>query len=267
MIQDQEMLFTDPLVLGSIVLFSSILFAVMGIGGAIVYVPLFYWLGMDLMVAIPVALMLNIVTAGSASITYLRKGMVDIHTAFPFILASVAGAPMGAYLTDLTPDNVILGMFSIVLLIAGILMIYSKNDDICDREIDIDPKGRLLLGLGTGLVIGIAAGLLGIGGGTFIVPLLIALGYGIKRATATSALIIVFTSTSGLLAHLSSSQLDMTNMAYMAVAALIGSQLGSHIMYIEIDYLRTMSERYFTTVFGIFIIIIALLLQYSTHLQ
>ncbi|MEA1984792.1 MAG: sulfite exporter TauE/SafE family protein [Euryarchaeota archaeon] len=261
------MLFIDPIVLGSIVFFSSILFAVMGLGGAIVYVPLFYWIGMDLTIAIPAALMLNIVTAGSASVTYIRKGMVDLHTALPFIIASVAGAPIGAYLTKFTPDNVILGMFSIVLVIAGFLMIRSKNDGTCDREIDIDPKGRILLGIGAGSVIGVAAGLLGLGGGTFIVPLLIAIGYGIKRAPATSALIIVFTSTSGLLAHLSSTHLDMMSMVYMAIAALIGSQLGSHIMYIEIDYLRTMSERYFTKVFGLFLIIIAFLLHYSTHIQ
>jgi uncharacterized membrane protein YfcA len=53
-----------------IVLIVSIIFSIVGLGGAIIYVPLFYWLGIPLEIAIPTALLLNCITAGSASLTY-----------------------------------------------------------------------------------------------------------------------------------------------------------------------------------------------------
>ena len=221
----------DPILIAIIIFFLAVLFSMLGLGGALVYVPLLFWLGIPMLVAIPTALLLNGVTSSSAAITYYRKKMIDLHMAAPFVLASTIGAPVGAYFTQFTPVETLLGILSIILALAGARMMFSSAGEIEDHSKTVNQKERLIIGVGLGFIIGIAAGLLGIGGGVFIVPLLIALGYRTKRASATSGFIVVFSSFSGFLGHISTGHLDMTLMTYTASAAFIGGQVGSHLMY------------------------------------
>src|SRR5659263_7764 len=76
----------------------SILFSLLGLGGAIIYTPLFFWLGFDILTAITMALFLNMITTASASITYLKQQLVDKKFAFPLISTSIIGALLGSCL-------------------------------------------------------------------------------------------------------------------------------------------------------------------------
>ncbi len=69
----------ELLTLAVMVFFVAVFVSMLGLGGGFVYVPLFYWLGIDIFIAIPTALLLNTVTSSSAAITYLRKRMVDLQ--------------------------------------------------------------------------------------------------------------------------------------------------------------------------------------------
>ncbi|MCL7412351.1 MAG: sulfite exporter TauE/SafE family protein [ANME-2 cluster archaeon] len=221
----------DPIIVAVIVFFVAVIFSMLGLGGAIVYVPLFYLLGIDIRVAIPTALLLNAITTSSASITYLRKRMVDLQTAAPFIAASILGAPLGAYFTQFTPVEILLWILSTVLVLAGAKMIFSRDLDERDLSVERNNGLHLIVGLSSGFVIGIAAGLLGIGGGVFTVPVLIILGFDTKRASATSAVIVAFISFAGFLGHFGTGRLDMVLMVCTAIAAFIGGQVGSHLMH------------------------------------
>jgi uncharacterized membrane protein YfcA len=241
----------DPILIAIIIFFLAVIFSMLGLGGALVYVPLFYWLDIDILAAIPAALLLNGVTSSSAAITYYRKKMIDLHIAAPFVLASTVGAPIGAYFTKFTPIETLLWLLSIVLVLAGVRMILSRageTEGICET---ISKKKRLTIGIGLGFIIGMAAGLLGIGGGVFIVPLLIALGYGTKRASATSMFIVIFSSFSGFLGHIGTGHLDMTLMAYTAVAAFIGGQVGAYLMHSK------MKSKTIKQMFGVVLLIMA----------
>ncbi len=214
------------------VFFVAAIFSMLGLGGGIVYVPMFYWLGIDMLIAIPTALLLNAVTSSSAAITYLRKRMVDLHTAAPFIIASTIGAPVGAYFTKITSVETLLWAFSVVLVLAGARMIFSKAGESNETiNATSDVKKHAVIGVTLGFFIGMASGLLGIGGGTFIVPILVALGFGMKRASATSGFIMIFSSISGFLGHLGTGHLDAELMIYTAIAAFIGGQVGSRLMH------------------------------------
>ncbi|MDO9517183.1 MAG: sulfite exporter TauE/SafE family protein [Methanosarcinaceae archaeon] len=221
----------EPLTIALMVFFIAVIFSMLGLGGGLVYVPLFYWLGIDMLIAIPTALLLNAVTSSSAAITYLRKGMVDLKTAAPFIIASTIGAPIGAYFTKFTPVETLLWAFSFVLVLAGARMLFFKISDEGTNISDNGVKKRLVVGVGFGFLIGMVAGLLGTGGGVFIVPVLVALGFGMKRASATSGFIVIFSSISGFLGHLGTGHLDAELMTCTAIAAFIGGQVGSRLMY------------------------------------
>ncbi len=215
------------------VFFIAVIFSMLGLGGGTVYVPMFYWLGIDMLIAIPTALLLNAVTSSSAAITYLGKRMVDLHTAAPFIIASTIGAPIGAYFTKCTPVETLLWAFSVVLVITSVRMIFSETNENNNGISNLSAKKRTVIEVVLGFLIGITIGLLGIGGGVFIVPVLIALGFEIKHASATSGFIVIFSSVSGFLGHLGTVHLDLDLdlIIYTAIAAFFGAQVGSHLMY------------------------------------
>lgn len=222
-----------------IVFITSVLFSMLGIGGAIFYVPFFYGTGMELLSAITTALLLNIVTSGSAATLYLRKKMVDLQAAVPLILFAAIGTQIGAYLARLAPVNLLLLLFSIQMIFIGSEMLFARFERYYkNREISKQKKKYLIIG--GGFIIGILSGLLGVGGGSFVVPLLMVMGYGIKCAAATSGFVVVFASLSAFLAHVWTWEPDTTLLLYIVVASFLGAQVGSRLMYsrIKADTLR-----------------------------
>ncbi|MBW1703120.1 MAG: sulfite exporter TauE/SafE family protein, partial [Deltaproteobacteria bacterium] len=90
---------------------------------------------------------------------------------------------------------------------------------------------RIIGGGGIGVLIGFMAGLLGIGGGVFIVPLLIyVLKVPTKTAAATTIFVVIFSSFSGFIAHISLADTDWKFILTAAVFSFMGGQLGSRVM-------------------------------------
>lgn len=94
---------------------------------------------------------------------------------------------------------------------------------------DIGSVGSVALLVGGGMLAGIVAGLLGIGGGTLVVPLLVATGLEGLQATATSNLAIFLTASSGSLRNWKSGNLQLQNVLAMGIPAAIAGQLGIYI--------------------------------------
>jgi uncharacterized membrane protein YfcA len=95
---------------------------------------------------------------------------------------------------------------------------------------EVDVSLRLLMALGVaGLLAGVLAGLLGIGGGTVMVPILLTLGYTPLQAIATSSLAIIITSISGSLQNWRIGYLDMNRVLLLGLPALVSAQLGVYV--------------------------------------
>ena len=245
-----------------LILLLSVLFSFLGMGGAIIYIPLLYWLGTDLLVAITIGLMLNVVTSASASITYLRKKTVDLLTAAPFIVSSVAAAPVGTYISLSMSEDTILHIFSMVLVIEGVIMFFSRNASL-SQTTKFSDRNKVVIGVLLGIIIGMASGILGIGGGIFLVPALILLGFGARKAPATSAIVVLFSSLSGFLSHVGAISIDFSILLVFAIAAVSGAQVGSRLMYLRSDRFREIFEGNFSKVFGLLLIMISMMVQYS----
>ncbi len=233
----------------------SALFSMLGLGGAIIYTPLFFWLDVPLLAAITMALLLNTITAASASMTYLRQHLVDRRFALPIILTSIIGALTGSYIALRVETKIIILLLSIILFLASIRILFFNS--LCFTSGPIDRK-KSVIGAGAGFFIGIISSLVGIGGGTFVVPLLLILGFETKNAVATSSFIITFMSLSGFLGHLNfeQQQLDVGLLLYAGAAAFIGAQAGSRLF-------RRASPRTIERMFALVLLLIAGKLLYG----
>ncbi len=208
---------------------SSLILTMIGLGGGLVFSPLFVLLGFGKSMAVTASLCLNGIAAASASLVYIRKKMVDFSVALPIIIASSVGAPLGAMTTHRVNTEIFMMIMAVVVLAAALRMLFSSKGK---------PKGPVagrntrILGGGTiGLVIGFLAGLLGIGGGVFVVPLLIYfIGIPTRTAAASSVFIVCFSSLTGFITHASISSIDWKFIFWAALFSFAGGQIGSRIM-------------------------------------
>jgi len=207
--------------------FTTVL-TIAGVGAAFIIVPTFYWLGIPLQEAMAVALLLNALSMTFASANNIRNRLVDFPTAVPIIIAATLVSPLGAYTSQYVARDVLLWLFVGFLLFAGSMMCFYRPKA---RGVRISSAvGRVILGVAVGLLAGYLGGLLGVGGGNFIVPVLIWLGFDPKRASGTTAFIVVFSSLSGFFGHTALGSLNLNLLAFAAVASIGGALLGSWLM-------------------------------------
>ncbi len=212
-----------------VILVLAFIFSMIGLGGSMLYVPFFHWVGFDFKTeAIPTGLLLNGITAVSAAVVYLRSKMVDVKGSVPLIVSSFLGAPVGACLTRIVPTRTLILLFAISMLFAGGRMLLTA--DRPEKTQMMEPRLRLLLMGAGGFIIGIIAGLLGIGGGFLFVPMMLAMGYPTKRAAATSSFVVIFSSFSGFAGHLAEGHFNLPLMLSTCAAVIIGSQVGARLM-------------------------------------
>lgn len=208
---------------------ASFILTMVGLGGGLIFSPLFILLGFPVSTAVSASLFLNGIAAISAAITYFRKKMIDLRIGVPLIVSSSLFAPLGAVTTSHVNIRLFTAVLASVVLLAAIRMLVSKKIESDGQK--TSPARNIIGGGVIGLIIGFLAGLLGIGGGVFIVPLLIyILKVPTKTAAATSIFIVIFSSFSGFFAHVSIADPDWKFILLAAIFSFSGGQLGSRIM-------------------------------------
>ncbi|MGA7985676.1 MAG: sulfite exporter TauE/SafE family protein [Burkholderiales bacterium] len=206
--------------------FSGLL-AMAGLGAAFLFVPFFYYLGVPLAEAAPAALLLNAISLSFAAVNYWRGRLIDWRIALPVGAIAVVFAPLGARLTPHVDKTTLLSLFAVFLAFAGAMMLFYRGQARAQKA---GLAKVWLAGAGVGSTAGFIGGLLGVGGGNIIVPALNWLGLDAKRAAATCAVAVVFSSLSGFLGHVTFGELDVTFLGIMALMAAGGSLAGSQLM-------------------------------------
>ncbi len=223
---------TVYLISAALVFVFSGLLAMAGLGAAFLFVPLFYYLGVPLAEATPTALLLNVVSLLFATINYWRGKLINWRVGLPVLVTAVVLSPIGARLTASVNKTLLLGMFAAFLVFAGAMMLFYKAKT---REQALSRPVEVAAGAGVGTVAGFLGGLLGVGGGNFILPVLNWLGLDAKVAAGTTALVVVFSSLSGFLGHATMGGLDPIFVGVMAVMAAGGSIVGSQLMKTKVS--------------------------------
>ncbi len=234
----------------------SILFSMLGLGGGMLYVPIFKWLGLPLKaVAIPLGLLLNGVTTLSAFIRYAREGLVDFRGGLPAAAAGLILAPVGAHMVRYVPQETLIVLFALAVSIAGLRTLAQSRKG---EPKALAGKGRrTLIGTLVGGGAGFIAGLLGVGGGFIIAPMLMELGYPTKNAAATTAFIVTFSSFSGFLGHMAEGRFDLLLGGLALMAVIAGSQLGAWFMS------NKARPSWVKTLYGVVLLAVAVKLLYG----
>lgn len=219
----------DLIIVVPFVLFGvAFLFSMMGRGGGTLYIPILFWIGMDLKTqAIPLSLLLGLATSSLAAGNYAWKKVIDWRIAIPFGLVMILFAPLGAYFNLNLPEELLLIILAGFTAISTIPLIIGRKN----------VKGRysfekaLATGISGGGALGFFAGLIGRGGGSFIVPLLYAAGVRVKTAAAVSAFAVACATFSSFISHFSMhAHPQWWIWALSAFAVVSGSRIGSNFM-------------------------------------
>ena len=230
----------------------AFVFSMLGMGGSQLYIPILYWMGLDFKTeAVPLGMLLNVVNSSSAAFTYARKKLIVWPVAIPFAVAMIAFAPLGVWLNVQLPVKPLLVFFALFTASAAVLMLSGWKP----KRGDLSPRGRVVLGLTAGSGLGTVAGLIGRGGGSFVVPLLYIAGLEARNAAATSAFVVTCSGASSFISHLATAaQPQWAIWISTVVAVLLGSQLGSRLMA------ERMKSRAVKQVFGVVLLGVAALI-------
>ncbi len=206
---------------------TAALYASVGFGGGSTYTALLTLAGTDYRILPAISLLCNIIVVTGGTIRYASAGEVPWHRVLPIVAISAPLATLGG----LTPikQPVFMIVLGLSLLVSGLLLLLQRN---------AVPKPRFAFRgfhLITGGALGYLAGLVGIGGGIFLAPLLHLTGWGQPRAiAATASVFILVNSLAGLLGQ--STKLVASGEAGaliafwpLALGVLIGGQIGSHL--------------------------------------
>ena len=197
-----------------------------GLGAATLFIPIFYYSGTPLSEAISVGLLLNVVALGVATPGYVRARTVNIRLGLPIMLLAIALAPVGARVSQNVDRDLLLGLFAGFLVISGASMLLYRRPR---RTWTVSRSVEIGAGVTVGSGVGFLAGLLGVGGGVFVLPVLHGIGLDPKTATGTTALVAFASSVSGFAARATLGNLDATFAIVTAVAAGAGALIGSQL--------------------------------------
>lgn len=228
--------------------FTTVL-TVAGVGAAFILIPVFLALGIPLLTAMSTALLLNSVAMVFASASYARDKLIVWKTAFPILVAATILSPFGARTAQHLPRNILLWLFAGFLIFAGSMMLFYE----AKKREEAVSSGKLIgYGMGVGSLAGYLGGLLGVGGGNFIVPVLVWLGFDPKKASATTAFVVIFSSLAGFLGHATTGHMNLWLLGLCALGSVSGALLGAYLMR------KKLSRKQVKLAIGIILYIIAL---------
>jgi len=201
-------------------------YAAVGLGGGTGYLALMTLFGMDTASMPSTALLLNVVVTGAAMLRFGLAGRLQPRLLLPFLLPAIPAAFAGGLIT--APRRLFLAVLAAGLVAAAVAMLRSARTP--DDPSPPTPFRLWAVAIPAGLAIGGASGFLGIGGGVFLGPLVLLLGWAAPREVAAMSSATVFTlSIAGLAAHGLRGSIDLQIAGPLAVAVLVGGLAGAHL--------------------------------------
>jgi uncharacterized protein len=249
----------DPIlwVLPFIGLTGGFLSGLLGLGGGVVLLPLLIGAGkVPLKLAVGTTLVQVIIAAATGMIGHYRGGMVDLKVGLVLGIAGIAGGLTGSILTVYLSAQILEFIFLIVIGIAILLILISQ------KLYDMDPpRGNFnkILGSSIGFGVGSLTGLLGVGGGFLIIPLMnYFLHVPLRIAIGTSLLIILISSLGTLIVKYQIGHIHLPITSLVISGSVIGALLGvfvsrrTPVKFLRMTFLTALAVIFITTGYKVF---------------
>lgn len=205
----------------------ALIYSSVGFGGGTSYLALLYVMSISFELLRPTALLCNIVVVTSGSIIFYREGLLDLKKNWPFLVASVPMAFIGGY-WPIKQDTFFV-LLGITLILASILLWFQNS---FQQEKNAPAMtNKLAFGVVLGGGIGFLSGMVSIGGGIFLSPVLHLLNWNqAKKISALASVFILVNSISGLAGQLmQKSVIDWKFVAPLLLSVFVGGQIGSRL--------------------------------------
>ena len=219
---------TNIAIVAALIFLAALLYSSVGHAGASGYLAVMALMGVSATVMKPTALTLNILVASIATVRFYRAGCFSWALFWPFALPSIPAAFVGGAIT--LPGYIYKPVVGITLLLAAYRLLRTASSAAIEdaHEKPVPKVGATVSGAGIGLL----SGLTGTGGGIYLTPLLLFMGWAETRKSAgVSAAFILTNSVAGLAGRLSSLAALPGAIPYWAMAAvgggLVGAEYGS----------------------------------------
>jgi hypothetical protein len=218
-------IFASPWLMAALFFFVAYAYSSVGLAGGSAYTALLAVLGFNSLAIPMISLVLNLIVTSAGSFNFLRSGHGRLSLILPFLVSSIPLAYLGGTLQ--LPGKVFYWALLLSLIFVAVRLYIWKSASF---SLNLGARQRLAVSLVAGAVLGLVAGIVGIGGGIYLVPLIIILGLGtIKEAAACGAIFIWLNSLSGLAARLQYNAIDLREYVPLIFAVFLGGVLGSFI--------------------------------------
>ena len=228
---------------------TAILYSSVGFGGGSTYLALMLILDIPYYIFPIIALFCNIIVVSGNSINYIRSGNLNLKLLAPYLVGSIPFTILGASIS--IEKEIFETLLFFILIIAGIfLLIGSKSFNKNKIKIKQIPK---ILSISIGSVIGFISGIVGIGGGIFLSPLLFLMKAGYPKHIATTAsLFILINSIFGVAGQLTKNIVfnEFLNYWPLFLVVLMGGQVGN---FLNIKFLTNKTLALITSLLVIFV--------------
>ena len=209
-------------------LVTAILYSSVGFGGGSTYLALLLIWEIPYFIIPVIALSCNIIVVSGNCFNYIRTGNFNFKLLFPYLAGSIPLAYIGGSLT--IEKQLFEILLFLVLLLAGFLLLFNfKSYDDKDESYKKIP---IFISILIGGLFGFISGIVGIGGGIFLSPILFLIRAGKPKYIVTAAsLFILINSISGLIGQLTKNDIltEILNYWYLLIAVLIGGQAGNFL--------------------------------------
>lgn len=230
---------------------TGLLAGLLGVGGGFLLIPLLILVEIPMRSAVGLSLLYVACTAASGAISHYRQGTIDLFVAFAVIPGGMLTVPLGAYYAGVLSNNTLQVIFGLLALGAAVALHWQSVQQDPFPGLSVLGTGlrrppwvfprrtrvrgteylfpvNLLRGAGVGVVIGFISGLLGVGGGWLLLPLLIlVVGVPIPIAAGTSLLAILVPAIVGVFSHYGLGHLDVRTALPIVLGGVIGAVLGA----------------------------------------
>lgn len=236
-------------VLAPLVLLVAVAYASVGLGGGTGYLAVMALVGMPHRVMAPTALLLNLIVTGVALLRFGVAGRLRWRLFLPFLLPAIPAAFVGGLVT--ADRRVFMALLAVALAAAGACMLRTAGRAL---ERDTLPRRALLLAVAipAGAAIGLVSGFLGVGGGVFLGPLILLVGWaGPKQVAAMNSCLILIVSAIALAAHGLRGGVEVVSILPLGLAAFVGGLAGATLAE------KRLSARQLQRLFAVIVLVAA----------